>query len=564
MMVMADDGRWFEVAPKVLEPVVKILLELFDRSSGQRELRLPRQAANLIEDIELGFEEKGVALTFHGDTTLLRLGQEINSIRNAPPPKPPKGLKAELREYQLHGLSWLQFLRSYGFNGLLADDMGLGKTLQTLSHLLLEHNEGRLNQPALIIAPTSVLGNWKNEAQRFTPSLKALVLHGSERHSEFKLIDKHQIIITSYQLMLRDIEIFKAQSFSYLILDEAQMIKNPQAKISQAAKSLEIEQRLCLTGTPMENHLGELWSLFDFLMPGFLGSRKQFTQLYRTPIEKHGNTDKQNRLNKIISAFLLRRNKDQVAKELPPKTEIIREVTLGSKQTQLYESIRISMEQRVRELISQKGLNRSHIEILEALLKLRQTCCHPNLVKLQTAKSITESAKTEMLLDMIQELIAEKKKILLFSQFTEMLKLIQSELDSLDIPYVTLTGATRKRQNVIDQFQEGDTPLFLISLKAGGTGLNLTAADTVIHYDPWWNPAVENQASDRAHRIGQQKPVFVYKLVARDTVEEKIMLMQKKKQQLADNTYNRKETSDPLSQLNPDDLLSLFSISNSE
>lgn len=560
MMVLSDEGGWFQVAPEVLEPVVKILMELFDKSPGDKELVLPRQAANIIEDIEHGFEEKGVNLTFHGDTTLLRLGQEINAIRDKPPPKPPGGLKAELREYQLRGLGWLQFLHSHGFNGLLADDMGLGKTLQTLSHLLMEHNAKRMKNPALIVAPTSVLGNWRNEAKKFTPRLKTLVLHGSDRHSDFQTIGKHHIVITSYQLLLRDIEMFQQCAFDYLILDEAQMIKNPQAKVSQAAKSLPIDKRLCLTGTPMENHLGELWSLFDFLMPGFLGSRKQFTQLYRTPIEKHGDLEKQKRLSKVISAFLLRRSKDQVAKELPPKTIIVREVELGTRQSQLYESIRLSMEQRVRDLISQKGLKRSHIEILEALLKLRQTCCHPGLVKLDNAKSIKESAKTDMLLDMIQELIAEKKKILLFSQFTEMLKLIQTELKKLDIDFVTLTGETKKRQKIIDQFQNEDIPLFLISLKAGGTGLNLSTADTVIHYDPWWNPAVENQASDRAHRIGQQKPVFVYKLVAKDTVEEKIMIMQQKKQELADGTYNRKEMSEPLKQLDPDDLLSLFTL----
>ncbi|MGI9296186.1 MAG: DEAD/DEAH box helicase, partial [Pseudomonadales bacterium] len=274
-------------------------------------------------------------------------------------------------------------------------------------------------------------------------------------------------------------------------------------------------------------------------------------------IETHGSQERQDKLSQMIKPFLLRRNKEQVASDLPPKTEIVREIALEGEQARLYESIRISMEHRVRLLLSERGLERSHIEMLDALLKLRQTCCHPGLVKLETAKGIVESAKTKLLMSMLEELIAEGRKILLFSQFTEMLSLIETQLNGQEIPYVKLTGRTRKRDEVIDQFQSGDVPLFLISLKAGGTGLNLTAADTVIHYDPWWNPAVENQASDRAHRIGQTKPVFIYKLVASNTVEEKIMAMQRHKQQLADQTVNNAEST-PLTNLTANDILSLF------
>lgn len=558
LMVLTNAGNWIEVPAEVFEPVRRVLYELFDPDQASNALRLPRQRAELIESLDADMRLHGVGILWNGDASVRNLAEEINGFDDSALPETPDIVTAELRDYQRRGLAWLQFLRRHGFNGVLADDMGLGKTLQTLAHLAIEFSEGRLNAPALVIAPTSVLGNWRNEALRFTPSLKTLVLHGSERHADFDRIPEHQIIVTSYQLLLRDIEKFKAVTFSHLILDEAQMIKNPQAKVTLAAKEIDTPHRLCLTGTPMENHLGELWSLFDFLMPGFLGNRKQFTQHYRTPIEKHNDTEKQARLNKMLSMFLLRRNKEQVASELPPKTEIIREIELGPSQAALYESIRVTMEQRVRDLIRQKGANRSHIEILEALLKLRQTCCHPQLVKMDSARAVTESAKTAALIEMVLELIAEDKKILLFSQFTEMLKLISAELDKHKIRYVTLTGSTRKRDQVISEFQEGDVPLFLISLKAGGTGLNLTAADTVIHYDPWWNPAVERQASDRAHRIGQQKPVFVYKLVAQDTVEEKIMQMQRKKQQLADNTYNRDESADPFRKLSDDDMLALF------
>ena len=561
LMVRAKSGRWLQVPPSMIEPVVQVLLEMYNSTGDINSIQLPRQRASVVNELDANFDENNIHLSWGGDDGIRQLGQDLNNIDKIDLIEPPKGLEAELRDYQLQGVSWLDFLHRYGFNGVLADDMGLGKTLQALAHVMRGVESGWLTDPVLVIAPTSVLGNWKNEAARFTPSLKTLVLHGGERHVHFDDIARYQIVITSYQLMLRDIETIQQKTFGLLILDEAQMIKNPKAKVAQAARSLEIPRRLCLTGTPLENHLGELWSLYDFLMPGFLGNRQQFKRLFRTPIEKHGDHEKQQRLNRMISVFLLRRLKEDVASELPPKTEIVREVELGPRQTQLYESIRLSMEKHVRELISQKGVNRSHIEILDALLKLRQTCCHPQLVNLDNARQVMESTKTDLLIEMVEELISENRKILLFSQFTQMLDLIIARLKQLGLPFVLLTGKTpmKQRQQAIDQFQAGDIPLFLISLKAGGTGLNLTAADTVIHYDPWWNPAVENQASDRAHRIGQTKPVFVYKLVAKNTVEEKIMALQAKKQQLADNTFDQSGTADPFKKLTSDDLLHLFS-----
>ncbi|WP_192879352.1 DEAD/DEAH box helicase [Microbulbifer sp. A4B17] len=453
--------------------------------------------------------------------------------------KPPRALKAQLRPYQQTGFEWLQHLRKLDMNGILADDMGLGKTLQGLAHVLKEKESRRLTKPALVVVPTSLVGNWLSETQRFAPTLKPLLLHGSDRQESFSLIPESDLVITTYPLIVRDSEVLKEYNFHLLILDEAQVIKNPKSKAAQLLRTFNAQHKVCLTGTPLENHLGELWSLFDYLMPGFLHGQKRFNSLYRNPIEKQGNEHKQQTLNHRIAPFILRRTKQQVAKELPPKTEIIQWVTLDTAQAALYETVRAAMEKRVRDLMKKKGLNRSHIEILDALLKLRQICCDPGLVKLDRAKKVKHSAKLEALMDILPEMVEEGRKILLFSQFTEMLGKIETALDSHAISYVKLTGRTRKRQEAIDAFQNGDIPVFLISLKAGGVGLNLTTADTVIHYDPWWNPAVENQATDRAYRIGQDKPVFVYKFICENTVEEKIIDMQAHKQALAGAIYSK-------------------------
>ncbi len=469
---------------------------------------------------------------------------------------PPAGLQTSLRAYQQQGLNWLQFLREYQLGGLLADDMGLGKTVQTLAHLLLEKESGRMDRPSLVIAPTSLMVNWRMEAQRFAPALRVLVLQGTERKQRFEDMAGHDVVLTTYPLLPRDQEILLAQEYHLLILDEAQVIKNPKAKASQIVRELRARHRLCLTGTPMENHLGELWSLLHFLMPGLLGDEKRFRRLFRTPIEKHGDEDRRASLQRRIAPFLLRRSKQEVAKELPPKTEIVRSVELGSAQRDLYESLRLAMHSKIQEEIGKKGMARSHIIILDALLKLRQVCCDPRLVKLDSARQVKSSAKLELLMDMLPELVEEGRRILLFSQFTSMLALIEAELDRLKLPYVKLTGDTKDRATPVQRFQAGEVPLFLISLKAGGTGLNLTAADTVIHYDPWWNPAVETQATDRAHRLGQDKPVFVYKLLTAGTVEEKILAMQTRKKALADSLFSADAKSGPA--LTLDDLNALF------
>ena len=323
-----------------------------------------------------------------------------------------------------------------------------------------------------------------------------------------------------------------------MILVEAQFAKNPKSKTYKTIKSINAKTKLCLTGTPMENHYGELWALFNIISPGLLGTEKSFKKYYRTPIEKHANAEIQQHLSRRLAPFMLRRNKDEVVKELPKKTQIIRKVELTQKQRDLYESVRLTMEKKIRKALQEKGLAQSHIVILDALLKLRQICCHTSLLKTKANSQNHESAKLELLADMLESLQQEGRKVLIFSSFTSMLKIIETILLKKDISYVKLTGSTKDRQTPINTFQNGNASIFLISLKAGGTGLNLTAADTVIHYDPWWNPAAENQATDRAHRIGQQKPVFVYKLVSQDTVEEKILDMQQRKQALLKNIFS--------------------------
>lgn len=447
------------------------------------------------------------------------------------PPPPPKELKATLRPYQTDGYHWLQFLTNYGLNGVLADDMGLGKTLQTLAHILREVETGRHNgKPSLVVAPTSVLPNWASEAAKFSPTLNTLVLHGKERSNAFENIASHQLVVTSYPLLVRDENILVKQDFHLIILDEAQAIKNPTTKMARAACRLKSAHRFCLSGTPLENHLGELWSLFRFLMPGFLSSHENFTKKFRTPIEKHDDSECRTALHRKVRPLILRRTKDEVAAELPPKTVITHPIEINDAQQELYESVRAVMDKRVRDALAAQGAEKSHIIFLQALLKLRQICCHPALLGDDSSTAArAPSAKLEYLLDMLPTLLEEGRRILLFSQFTSMLAIIREHIERLSIPYTLITGSTTDRRTPVEDFQKGRVPLFLISLKAGGTGLNLTAADTVIHYDPWWNPAVENQATDRAHRIGQGKPVFVHRLICKGTVEERIHELQARK-----------------------------------
>jgi len=551
------DNQYLNIASEQLKPVLNTLYELFDKNGLQANgtLRMSRFDAARLSELD---EQGSSYLQWNGGEALRKLGRQLKDFQGITAVEPPKGLNISLRDYQKHGLNWLQFLREYGFAGILADDMGLGKTVQTLAYLLLEKEQGRMDKPCLIVAPTSLMSNWRREAEQFTPALKVLVLQGPERQQRFDQIAEHDLILSTYPLLGRDEETLLAHHYHTLILDEAQVVKNPKAKAAQLIRRIKTDQRLCLTGTPMENHLGELWALFDFLMPGFLGETKQFNNLFRIPIEKQGDELRRQQLAQRVAPFMLRRTKSEVVLELPKKTEIIRTVTLEKSQAALYESIRMSMEHKVRQAIANKGLSASHITILDALLKLRQVCCDPRLLQLAQARAVKESAKLDLLMQMLPEMVEEGRRILLFSAFTKMLGHIEAALKKHDISFSKLTGQTRNRDEAIEKFKSGEADVFLISLKAGGVGLNLTEADTVIHYDPWWNPAAENQATDRAHRIGQDKAVFVYKLVTENSVEEKIIAMQAKKQALADAVYNKGSQNEENS-LSADDLNLLFS-----
>ncbi|MDB5982749.1 MAG: helicase/SNF2 protein, partial [Pseudomonas sp.] len=533
-----------------LKPVLATLGDFYWREDGNNSLRLNTADAARLTELD------DLPLTWEGGERLRQFAERLADIKNFTV-SVPEGLNATLRPYQLEGLSWMQSLRELEVGGILADDMGLGKTLQTLAHLLVEKQAGRLDRPSLAVMPTSLIPNWMDEAERFTPQLKVLALYGAGRRQDFASLHEYDLILTTYALLPRDVELLEKQPLHVLILDEAQYIKNPNSKAAQAARSLNARQRLCLSGTPLENHLGELWSLFHFLMPGWLGDSKQFNLNYRNPIEKQGNDDRLQHLNARIKPFLLRRTKEQVATELPPKTEIIHWVELNDTQRDVYETVRLAMDKKVRDEITRKGVARSQIIILEALLKLRQVCCDLRLVNSAppTGRHGT-SAKLHSLMEMFEELLAEGRKILLFSQFTSMLTLIEDELKQRGIEYALLTGATRDRRTPVHDFQSGKLPIFLISLKAGGTGLNLTAADTVIHYDPWWNPAAEHQATDRAYRIGQEKPVFVYKMIARGTVEEKIQRLQQDKSALAAGVLDGRVAGDW--KLESEDISALF------
>lgn len=522
--VPLDEDREVKLPVTRLRELLQPLLDWLQVSPGGA-VRLHAAAGDPLEGID--------SITWRGDG---HLRNRLAELRARPSRRPvPEGFTAELRPYQHDGLDWLAFLADAGLGGILADDMGLGKTVQVLAHLLAEKQRLGADFRCLVVAPTSLMGNWQDEAARFAPALRVLVLHGPARGDRYDEIGEHDLILTTYPLLPRDRERLLEHRFSLLVMDESQAIKNPRSQAAKVVREVQAVRRLAMTGTPLENHLGELWAQFDAVEPGLLGSARDFTRLFRTPIEKHGDADAQARLNRRVAALLLRRRKEDVLTELPGKTEIVHHLELEGGQRELYESLRLAQHERVQEAIAARGLAQSGIVVLDALLKLRQACCDPRLVKLPAATQVAESAKLDAALELIDGLLAEDRRVLLFSQFTSMLALIGEALEARKVPFLKLTGDTpaTERAELVRRFQEGDSPLFMISLKAGGVGLNLTAADTVIHYDPWWNPAVEAQATDRAHRIGQDKPVFVYRLICRGTVEEKIQGLQGRKSDLA-------------------------------
>ncbi|MCK5798063.1 MAG: DEAD/DEAH box helicase [Deltaproteobacteria bacterium] len=605
--IQAPGGRFVSVPAKRLRPLLEVLCELYGERTLQpweNAARVPALDVDALARLDRTMndtapdDDEALASRLdesarpprRGQRRLRWTGQGVDTIARAralltppDPVDPPQGLRATLRPYQHEGVTWLQHLRRLNVGGILADDMGLGKTLQTIAHLLIEHqtplrpaaipervsstsstsstssrargHAPHKQPPSLVIAPTSLVTNWLRELSRFAPDLWVTAYHGSKRARTRRLLPHVDVIVTTYPIVLRDLSLLRNQAFHVVILDEAQMIKNDRSQIHRAVKALQGDHRLCLSGTPLENHLGELWSLFDFLMPRFLGDRTSFVERYRKPIENDGDEDRLRALRTRVAPLILRRTKAQVTPELPKKTEIVRTVELLGAQRELYESIRIAAHAQVRHAISERGLTRSRVAILDALMKLRQVCCDPRLVKMATAREVETSAKYDLFFDLLTTQLAQGRHLLVFSQFTSMLALIGEGLRLRGIAYSHLTGSTKDRQTPIELFSGGAVDVFLISLKAGGTGLNLTRADTVIHYDPWWNPAAQAQATDRAYRIGQTRPVFAYNLVVAGSVEERMLQLQERKRALADGLLSGSSLAD----ISEGELDSLFS-----
>ena len=534
-------GKLARLPMEKVRPVLTLLLQfaLQDRYGNER-LRLPARDLAALADLESG---TSAHIPWSGAEPLRALARALAQL-DLKPTRTPKNFAASLRPYQQRGLDWLQALHGAGFGGVLADDMGLGKTVQALAHITTLKAAKALKDPVLIVCPTSVLPNWQAELAKFAPKLSCLLWHGATRKTLAPKIASHDVILTSYPLLVRDIETLKAQKLGLTILDEAQMLKNPRTAGFKAAKQLKAAQTIAMTGTPVENQLTDAWSLMELVTPGLLGTLDQFNRNIAKPISRDNDAAAKAMLARRLRPFMLRRTKDQVASDLPPKTEIPEWIDLSGGQHALYESVRLLMQKKVRDEIARVGLMRSQIIFLDALLKLRQICCDPRLLAGQ-GDAPASSAKLSRLMEMLPELIAEGRRVILFSQFTSMLDLIKPVLGEAGIAFTEIRGDTKDRKTPVAAFQTGEVPVILVSLKAGGTGLNLTAADTVILYDPWWNPAVEAQAIDRAHRIGQTKPVFVHRLIARGTIEEKILSLQDKKRTLAATLWGEGEGAVP-------------------
>lgn len=524
--------------------------KLFDLSEEtEAGLRVRDYHLPLVDTLLMDADERSVAAEYEQRRNLL------SSFERIQPQAVPVGFTGELRPYQKAGLDWLHFLYKYGFGGCLADDMGLGKTIEVLAFLQSLKEQGKFTAPCLLVVPKSLIANWQRETERFTPGLRILEFVGNFRKKDTSPFSGYDIVLTTYGTMLRDIEFLRGFIFLYAILDESQAIKNPLAQSSKAARLLNAQHRLVMTGTPVENNTFELWSQFAFLNPGLLGNIDYFKREFAAPIESRESEETAQILRKLIYPFILRRTKEQVAPELPLRTERILYVDLEPAQHKLYVHTRDYYRGLLMGMIDKEGINDVRMKILEGLLRLRQICIHPVLVD---PAYRGESAKFVLLLETLHTLRAEGHKVLVFSQFVQSLHLLRMELDANEIPYAYLDGQTLERQEQVDLFQnDRGVPFFLISLRAGGVGLNLTAADYVIHLDPWWNPAVEMQASDRAHRIGQDKPVFIYKIIARDSVEEKILKLQEHKKELVDQLISSEGSF--FKSITKDDVKVLFS-----
>lgn len=519
------DGRFLLLKDPQLMALSQMTagLALSDKELSRGRIQLPAYRALYLSKVAAD----NPSLPFARDAAFRRIVARLDAFAGEKP-KPPASLLPILRDYQTVGFGWLRSLEQLGCGGIMADEMGLGKTLQTIT-LLLDAKQRGITTPSLVVCPTSLVLNWEQEIRRFAPELSVLAVIGSADQREALLLGYQttDVVITSYDMLKRDIPLYADKRFTYHILDEAQYIKNPHTQNARAVKAIRSEQRFALTGTPIENRVSELWSIFDFLMPGFLYSYSRFRTQFETPILRDGDDTARRQLRHLVEPFILRRLKKDVLKELPPKTEQVLLVPLNDEQQQLYTANLALARQQVRV----PGTNK--MAVLALLMRLRQLCCDPTLCYEEYRGG---SAKLESCLELVQQGADNGHKILIFSQFTSLLDQLQKRLVKAHVPFYRLDGATPKEQRLarIEAFNRDDTPVFLISLKAGGTGLNLTSADMVIHFDPWWNLAVQEQATDRAHRIGQTRPVQIIKLIAKDTVEERILRMQQQKQDLAD------------------------------
>ena len=530
-------------------------IEIENEDVEENSIKLPIYRALYLEKIFKNMPNTNIQKNEYYKNMISQIEDRQIDLSTKIPPK----LNAELRTYQKIGYKWLRTLEQYKMGGILADDMGLGKTIQLLAVILsyVQKNKGNV-KPSIIICPSSLALNWYNEIQKFTPTLKALVISGDylERKRKIGEIGKYQVIITSYDSLKRDIDLYENYCFKYVVADEAQYIKNNNTKNSKAIKTINAETKFALTGTPIENSLSELWSIFDFIMPGYLYKYKKFKELYETPIIKEQNEDVMNKLKKQIEPFVLRRTKGEVLTELPDKTVTILNNEMSEEQYNIYMSYMAQARKEIMSQIDINGFEKSQIKILSLLMRLRQICCHP---KLFLREYEGESSKLNQCIEIIQDAVLGGHKILLFSSYTSMFEIIEEKLKNIGVKYLKLTGQTKvgERIELVDKFNTNENiKVFLISLKAGGTGLNLTGADMVIHYDPWWNLSAENQATDRTYRIGQKRNVQVYKLITKNSIEEKIYELQQKKAKLIDNMLSTDATF--INKLSKDDILALF------
>ena len=524
------DGSVVKLDPKILEPVAEAAGDIQFDKHGHAEISTLElgNLSRLLSEVPSPKVAKEVK----------KLMQSMTGEKSGRAPRKAKALTAKLREYQRSGYAWLWQLHQNRMTGILADDMGLGKTVQALA-LLTKAKEEEKQAPSLIVCPTSVLSVWKQEVQKWAPTLSVLVWHGADRAENRRLLKKTDVVVTSYSILRRDIDELSKVRFRYVILDEAQYIKNWTTSTAKSAKKLKCDHRLALSGTPVENHLLDLWAIFDFLAPGFLGKLTEFQKNYVKPIED-GDDRVLETLQVRVRPFVMRRKKEDVASELPPKTEQTLFVHFGRSQLGLYNRILKAAKNEINGRIEEMGIEKSQMTILAALTRLRQVACDPKLLGLPEGSAVPPSAKLEAFKELITDCVGSGRKVLVFSQFVEMQKILGAQLEELGIDYLWLHGSTKNREELVSKFQQpSGPPVFLISLKAGGSGLTLTEADTVIHYDPWWNPAVEDQATDRAHRIGQEKPVMVYRLVVEDTVEQKMVELGRRKRAIAEGALGR-------------------------